>query len=494
MRLHGAGHGWAVAVCVLITLAATPLAGRLDLTNIAMLYLAGVVGLAHAFGRGPATVSAVLNVAAFDFFFVPPRFTMAVVDGQYLLTFCVMLAVGLLIGQLTARLRQQARVAASREQRAQDLFDLTRELSGSLQVGQVAQQGEAAVRRQLGGVARVLVADADGLLPQLETAPMGFESAQAQRACNEGRALHPADAPAAPCWHYLPLQAPMRVRGVLALRPDRPDLMQVPEQRQHLETLARQVAIALERIHYVEVARKAEVQVESERLRHTLLATISHDVRTPLTALIGMAEQLQRSAPALSPDQGQMTQALTRQARALHAMVTKLLDMARLQSGEVQLRLEWGSVEEAVGAALRAAQPVIQGWPVLTRIPAGMPLVEFDAALMERALVNLLENAAKHGAPPIEIAARALPDQLEIEVLDHGAGLPQALEGNASRLFEKFTRGQPESTTPGVGLGLAICKAVVQAHRGTLSACNAEGAGAQFILRIPRRPAPSLPT
>ncbi len=487
-------YAWAVMVCVAITLLATPLAGRLEPTNIVMIYLAGLMGLAYRLGRGPAIVSAVLNVAAFDFFFVPPRFTFAVTDAQYLVTFGVMLAVGLVVGQLTASLRIQAQVSASREQRAQDLFELARELSGALLATQVAEQAEHAVCRHFGGEARVLLTDAQGELASLALAPPGFRPDVARwcgandQPAGLGTAPFPAEG-----WHYLPLRAPMRVRGVLALRPGQPGCLLVAERRQHLDTLARLVAIALERVHYVEVAQQAQVQMESERLRNALLAAISHDVRTPLTALTGLADQLRQSQPALAAHQAQSALALSQQAWALHAMVDNLLDMARLQSGKANLRLEWASLEEVVGTALRATRHLLPAARVRVHLPPDLPLVEFDAALLERVLVNLLENAARYGAPPVEVWARTLPEALEVRVRDHGPGLPASRTAKESTLFDKFTRGQAESATPGVGLGLAICKAVVDAHQGRIEAGNADGGGAQFIVRLPRRPPPALP-
>jgi two-component system, OmpR family, sensor histidine kinase KdpD len=406
-------------------------------------------------------------------------------------TFAVMLAVGLLTGQLTAGLRFQARISASRERRAQSLFELTRELSAALLSSQVCELGAAAVQRDFGGLAVVLATDASDQLVPPDSAPEGFDSSVADWAFRNGQSAGLATSTlAAQPWHYVPLKAPMRIRGVLALRPAQPRWLLIPEQVQQLDTLARQIAIALERVHYVDIAQQAVVEMESERLRNALLAAISHDVRTPLTALIGLAESLQQSQPPLSSTQADAARALAAQARELNALVNNLLEMARLQSGEVNLRMEWQSIEEAVGAAIRASQPVLAGVAVQTDLPADFPLVEFDAALIERVLANLLENAAKYGRPPIVVSARALDDALEIRVRDHGAGLPASSRGHEDELFDKFTRGQSESSTPGVGLGLAICKAVVDAHRGRISAANAAGGGAEFTVRLPRKPPP----
>ncbi len=490
-RAAWARYAWAVASSVAITLLATPLYPYFDLANIVMLFLLGVVLVAVRWGRGPAALAAFLNVAAFDFFFVAPRLSLAVSDVQYLLTFGVMLVVGLLTGQLTAGLRFQARISSSRERRAQSLFELTRELSAALLSSQVAELGEAAVQRNFGGRALVLTTDAHDQLVLPTQPPADFDASVADWAFRNAQPAGLATSTlAAQPWHYVPLQAPMRIRGVLALKPAQPRWLLIPEQKQQLDTLARQIAIALERVHYVDIAQKALVEMESERLRNALLAAISHDVRTPLTALIGLAESLRHSQPPLAAAQADIARVLVEQARELSALVNNLLEMARLQSGTVSLRMEWQSVEEVVGSAIRAAQPALGGQSVQTALPADLPLVEFDAALIERVLVNLLENAAKYGAAPIVIGARVTSDTLVITVRDHGPGLPPALHGREQELFEMFARGEAESAKPGVGLGLAICKAVVDAHGGQIGAGNAADGGAEFSFTLPRKPPP----
>ena len=490
---EGVPYAWAAAASVAITLLVGPLQHWLDLANIVMLFLLGTVGAALLLGRGPAALAAVLNVAAFDFFFVPPRLSFQVSDVQYLVTFAVMLGVGLLTGQLTAGLRFQARIASSRERRAQSLFELTRELSGALLGTQVTELGQAAVQRTFGGQALVLATDPHDQLVLPAQPPRGFDASVADWSFrNQQSAGLATSTLAAQSWHYVPLRAPMRVRGVLALEPAQSRWLLIPEQMQQLDTLARQIAIALERVHYVEIAQNAVVEMESERLRNALLAAISHDVRTPLTALIGLAESLQHSQPALSAQQVDSARALAEQARELNALVNNLLDMARLQSGAVNLRMEWQSVEEVVGSAIRAAAPALGSTAVQTGLPPDLPLVEFDAVLIERVLVNLLENAAKYGAPPILVQAQVTPDRLVVTVADHGPGLPPSVKGHEQSLFDKFTRGMTESATPGVGLGLAICKAVVDAHGGQISAASAPDGGAAFTVTLPRKPPPSM--
>ncbi len=496
-RARWPGYAWAAASSIAVTLLATPLLGVLELANIVMLFLLGVVGVAMRFGRGPAAFAAMLNVVAFDYFFVPPRLSFTVSDVQYIVTFGVMLAVGLLVGQLTAGLRFSAGVSTSRERRAQSLFELTRELSAALESSQVAALGTAAVQGHFGGHALVLVTDANDRLVIPDQPPAGFDPSVADWAFRQGQPAGLGTATlAAQRWHYVPLQAPMRVRGVLALAPAQAHWLLIPEQAQQLETLARQIAIALERVHYVNVAQSAVVEMESERLRNALLGAISHDVRTPLTALIALAESLQ-ALPDPGGEHRAVARAIVAQAHQLHALVSNLLDMARLESGiaagAVNLRRDWQSVEEVVGSAIRAARPALGDMAVRTALPAELPLVEFDAVLIERVLVNLLENAGKYGAPPIVVGARTTESTLVLSVRDHGPGLPVALLGREQTLFDKFTRGQAESATPGVGLGLAICKAVVNAHGGEITAANAVGGGAEFTVTLPRR-APPVPS
>lgn len=496
-RRTAAGWGFASATAVSIglTLLTLPLDDTLDQVNIAMLFLLGVLGVALRWGRAPAALAALLNVLSFDFFFVPPSMSFAVSDAQYLVTFAVMLAVGLVIGQLTAGLRSSAGVAAERERRTHSLFELTRELSGALEARQVAALGEQAIRAYFGGQALVVLTDAADRLAPPASPPPGWDGDVAEWAFRHGEAAGLGTATlSARAWRYVPLQAPMRVRGVLALTLPDPGLLAVPEHARQLDTLARQIAIALERVHYVDIAQKAVVDMESERLRNTVLGALSHDIRTPLTVLRGLAESLPGQPAAQHAD---TARAIAQQTRALHALVTNLLDMARLDGGlpggAPQLRRDWQSVEEVVGSAIRASEAALGGLQVRTQVPAELPLVEFDPVLVERVLVNLLENAAKYGAPPFEVRAWTDDALLHLTVADHGPGLPASLRGPGPTPFDKFTRGHLESAIPGVGLGLAICKAIARAHGGDITADTASGGGALFHLTLPRREPPALP-
>ena len=292
---------------------------------------------------------------------------------------------------------------------------------------------------------------------------------------------------------YLPLDATMRTRGVLAFVADDPLQLALPENRQMLEIFCSQIAMAIERLHYAEVAQDALVTMESERLRNSLLSAISHDLRTPLTSLVGSADALARH-PSLGDDERAMAATISEQSQRMSGLVENLLDMARLQSGGVTLNKQWNSIEEVVGTALRLLQKTLGERRVETRLPADLPLVRFDAVLIERVFANLIENAVKY-APACEtivVEARTFNQgsMMEISVIDRGPGFPAGME---ERAFEKFTRGDAESSTPGVGLGLAICRAIVDAHGGTIHALRGDHGGARVCFTLPLEKTPALP-
>ncbi|MGZ5277107.1 MAG: two-component system sensor histidine kinase KdpD [Caldimonas sp.] len=493
-RFRPAGYLVAAGACALLTAAVLPLEAVLDLPNIVMLFLLAVLGVALRYGRGPAALASVLNVGAFDYFFVPPRLSFGVADIQYVLTFGVMLAVGLIVGQLTAGLRYQARVATHRERRSHSLFEVARDLSSVLATEQVVEAAEGAVAREFRARVHIFVLGSDERLSSVSAVPegLGLDAGTARWAFDHAQAAGlGTDTLPGSAWLYLPLRAPMRTRGILALRPDEPRLLLVPEQRRQLETFAALTAIALERVHYVDVARGATVQIESERLRNSLLAALSHDLRTPLAGLVGLAESLRLTRPPLSAEQAEIALALQGEAMRMSTQVNNLLDMARIESGEVRLRREWHSIEEIVGSAVRATARLLTPRTISTALAAGLPLVECDAVLIERVIVNLLENAAKYTPPSasVRISARAEDGLMHVAVADDGPGIRA---GQEEAIFEKFTRGARESSVAGVGLGLAICKAIVEAHGGTIAAANAPGGGAVFSFTLPLGTAPAL--
>lgn len=490
-------YAWTLAVCTVVTLLTAPLHEVLALTNIVMVFLLVVVGVALRWGRGPAVLAAFLSVGSFDFFYVPPRFTLAVSDVQYVLTFGVMLAVALVVGQLTAGLKYQARVATLREDRMRALYEMSRDLSGALLTEQIAEIAARFMASEFQARAALFVADAnDRLLAPLLPGDTGdllpIDGSVAQWSFDRGQAagFGTDTLPGNPVL-YLPLRAPMRLRGVLVVHPRRSERLLVPEQRRLLDTCASLIAIALERVHYVEVAQSTTVQMESERLRNSLLAAISHDLRTPLASLVALADSMHLGPAAGAAEQARIAEAMREAALRMNSLVNNLLDMARLQSGQVQLKRQWQPAEEVIGGALKAMGESLAGHPVQVALPEGLPLLEIDAVLIERVLCNLLENAVKYtrSGSAIRIGARACADDVELIVDDDGPGLPK---GREEAIFEKFERGRKESATPGVGLGLAICRAIAQAHGGSIAGHTRAGGGARFVLRLPRGTPPPL--
>ena len=484
-------YAWALAGSAALTLVAIPLSWYFHLSNIVMLFLVGVVLVAWRLGRGPAVLAAFINVLAFDFFYVPPKYSFAVSDVQYLFTFGVMLGVGLLIGHLTAGLRYQVRVANQRERRTRDLYALSRDLSGALTVEQVVDFGLGHVRNGFGARAELLLLGIDERLREVDSpdpaGPIDGIDADLARWCvehGETAGIGTNTLPALPLL-YLPLKAPMRVRGVLVVAPGTPRSVLIPEQRRLLDTIASQIAIALERVHFVEVAQDTLVAMEAERLRNSVLSALSHDLRTPLTALMGATDLLRMHTPAQPARLREQVESVGKQARRLARMVDDMLEMARLQAGKVTLRKDWQSVEEVLGSALRGFEPEqLAQHPLHIDLPPELPLVHADAQLLERVFVNLFDNALKYtpAGTPIGVDARRAGDRLRVTVWDRGPGLPRGREGE---LFDKFARGQVESSVPGVGLGLAICRSVVEAHGGSISAANRPDGGASFSFELP---------
>jgi len=482
-------YAMSAVICGIATLIAAPLHSVFELANIAMLFLLAVVLVSVRYGLGPSIMASFMNVAAFDFFYVSPQFSFAVNDVQYLMTFGVMLAVGLVTAKLTTGLKYQARVAGRREQRVRALYEMSRDLSGALMPEQIAEISQRFVETEFGAKSALLLADENdrlGAAIQVSGDSLTIDIGIVQWAFDHGtEAGCGTDTLPGSTVLYVPLKAPMRLRGVLALEPRDHRRLMAPEQRRLLDTFARLIAISLERVHYVDVAQSTTVQMESERLRNSLLSAISHDLRTPLAALVGLADSMSMTQPQPTGQQVEIAASMREEALRMNSLVNNLLDMARLQSGAVKLNRQWQPLEEVVGSALKAVHSNIAAHRVNVNLPEDLPLLDFDGVLIERVLSNLLENAAKYTPPGSWIgigAALGTRDRVDIWVEDDGPGLPA---GKEEEIFKKFERGEKESAKAGVGLGLAICRAIVEAHAGTIRAENRHGGGARFVFSLP---------
>jgi two-component system sensor histidine kinase KdpD len=484
------GYAQAAGVVGIATAVAWLMFPFSELSNLVMVYLLGVVVVATRHGRGPSLVVALASVAAFDFFFVPPYLTFAVSDVRYHITFGVMLAVGLLVSGLTNRVRAQADAARQREQRTAALYAMSRELARTRGVNQLV----AIAGRHLAEVFRseivvLLPADAGSLAPppgvtgQFEVNATELAVARWVYEHRQPAGLGTATLPGASAL-YLPLMDPRGPVGVLGVRPADARAFDAPEQLHQLETFANQTALAIERARLADEAQAAQVRAETERLRSTLLSSVSHDLRTPLATITGAASTILEAGARLDEATRQeLLESIREEADRLNRLVQNLLDITRIESGAVQLRKGWHPVEEVIGAALGRLGKPLGDRRVTTHVPADLSLVPIDAVLIEQVLINLLDNALKYAPAdsPIEVGASAAEGGVTVEVADRGPGLP---EGDEERVFEKFYRkhGGPEV---GSGLGLAICQGIVRAHGGRMWAENRPGGGAIFRFTLP---------
>ena len=481
----------ATVLSALCTAIAWPVFPYFELSNIVMIYMLGVVVAGLRIGRLPSVLTAVLNVICLDFFFVAPRFTFAVTDAQYLVTFAVMLTIALVIATLMASVRQQTRVAGARERRTALLYAMSRELAATRDVDGMARLAVRHVAEVFESDAVVLLPNGAGRLRYPTEAPSdrafrGADLAIAQWVADHGRraGLGSDTLPAAPAL-YLPLAEGGRGLGVLAVRPRNPRRVLLPEQRHLLETFAGQIGLALERARLAELAAGARVAAERETLRNTLLSSISHDLRTPLAAMAGAASTLATRGSSLDePTRSGLARSIERKARDMSELVSKVLDLMRLDSGELTLRRDWESLDDLVAAALEHTDEELKGHRVVLAMPADLPLVFVDAVLVVQVLTNLLDNAAKYtpAGTTITIGATAGEDVVSVTVDDDGPGLPP---GDPEKLFDKFHRGNDEGTIVGAGLGLTICRAIVSAHGGTIGARPRPGGGARFGFTLP---------
>ncbi|GLH73500.1 two-component sensor histidine kinase [Geothrix limicola] len=470
---------------------------RNELADIIMVYLLGILIVATRFGRGPSLLASILSVAAVDFLFVPPYLTFAVTDFRHVGTFAVMLLLGLVIGNLTERIRAQARLARGREQRTHALYRLGQELARSAGSAALVASAIQNVATQFQSQGVVLQPDEHGRLQRPEH-PLAFplneqELGVAQWVFDhaEPAGLGTLTLPGARAT-YLPLKGARGAIGVMGVLPEGAPRWAEPDQRQLLEAFANQTALALERALLAEQSAFDRQRADEERLRNALLSSVSHDLRTPLGVITGAVSTALETPDLAEPARRELLQSAQEEAQRLHRLVSNLLDITRLESGALDLHTEWMPLEEVVGSALNRREMAAEAHRVRVSLPEDLPLVAMDGVLMEQLLLNLLDNALKYSPPgsPVDIKAWAAGKSLTLSVSDRGPGIPP---GEEARIFEKLARGQVASNRPGAGLGLAICKGIAMAHGGHIQAVNHPQGGAQFLVMLPLGTPPSLP-
>ncbi|HYP91162.1 MAG TPA: sensor histidine kinase KdpD, partial [Polyangiaceae bacterium] len=479
----------ALAAPALATALTWLLFGRDQLPDVVMIYLLGIMLVASRFGLKPSTLAAFSSVALFDYFFVPPYFTFAVADFKHATTFVVMFVVAIVISGLTQRIRNQAAAARERELRTASLYDLSRELAGTRDSQGVMQAAASNLEKVFGSRVSLFVPGAGARLARAYASRGSPEASEhelgvaqwvwdRQREAGLGTATLPGSAAL-----YVPLRASGGMVGVLGLTPDDAQQLDQIEQRRRVDAFAAQVALAVERAQLAEETEKARRDVEAEQLRSSLLSSVSHDLRTPLAVITGSASTLLQGGPKLADSTRQeLLKTVLEEAERLNRLIRNLLDMTRIESGAVKVKKEWLPLEELVGSALNRLEARLAERDVHVELPRDLPLVPCDAVLIEQALINLLENAAKYSRGAIEVSASARGAEVVVEVADAGPGIAA---GQEQRIFEKFQRASQEGGPEGVGLGLTICRAIITAHGGRIWAQNRPGAGASFQFSLP---------
>ncbi len=426
----------------------------LESANLVLVYTAGVAFAAHRRGEAASILTVLASILVFDWIFVAPRWSLKPTDPQHYFTFAVMLAVGMLIGRLAERARQQTTLAETRARRAQALQRLTERLT----FAKTREAVQAALQQQVAdtlGLASTISWDDELRLMAAATPPPGTAIALAANGIGFGVFRIAGDGPAP-----------------------------ASEQREMLEAFANQASLALERNLFESRSAEAALRAESERLRNTLLSAISHDFRTPLTTIVGATTSLLEQQDRLGPAARQaLLQAVLQESVRLHEQMSDLLELTRLEGGALRPRPEWCPVDELVAAALGAVEARLSGHAVRSALPDEL-FGWGDAHLLQRALVNLLDNAARHTPPGtrVEVAAGCEAGQWWIEVRDDGPGLAP---GSEQQAFQKFHHGAGGGAGSGTGLGLAICGAVARVHGGQVEARTSPGFAVRLTLPQP---------
>jgi len=478
---------WALLVVALVTILGLVLQmRRFELADIVMVYVLGILMVGARYGRWPTVAASILSLGAFDFFFVAPLYSFRVTDPKHLGTFAVMLLVGVVIGNLTERIRAQIRLARVREQRTLALFRLSAELT---KCGGSAAMVDSAIRSvasQFQSRASILLPNTEGRLSFQGDNALGFtdeEMAAAQWVFDhhEAAGLGTDTLPGAKALN-LPLKGSRGTIGVMAIQPEGQPRWTEPDQRHLLEAFANQTALALERAILGEKGAAAQQRADLEQLRNALLSSVSHDLRAPLGNILEAANTLLETEK--TSNHLELAETIHNEAQQLQRLVNNLLEVTHLESGRVEVKKAPVPLEQLSRAALERCTRLLKGRDIKVDFPAGLPPVPMDLVLMEQVLVNLLENAA-HFSPadqPIELRAWATDRAITLAIIDHGKGLPEGLE---EKIFEKLVRADNPHGRAGAGLGLTICKGIVEAHGGWIQGSNRPQGGAQFLVSLP---------
>ena len=484
----------ALGLVCLATLLGVFIRGNLEPTNLVMLYLVSTVIAAVFLGRGPSLLAAIIGVLAFDFFLVPPYFTFAVSDTQYVITFIALFVISLVISSLTARVRDQAEAATLRERQTSALYDLSRDLTSATDLAQVTHIIISQIGQAFGREVAIFLPEGEQVhifATSSDYRPDEHELAVATWAYqhNQPAGRGTDTLPAAPLRCH-PLKTPNGIVGVLGIHSKDKNNFLTSEQRLTLAAFANQSALAIERASLAEQAQQAELLHATEKLQTALLNSISHDLRTPLVSITGALTSLDEQSDSLKEEYRKSLVLTAREeAERLNRLVGNLLSMTRIESGAIKLRLEPGDVQDVVGTALEQLGKRVADRKILVNIPDDFPLVPMDFTLMVQVLVNVLENAVKYSPVDslIEVTADLLDDAngaARIRIADRGVGIPSE---DLARIFDKFYRVQRPESVSGTGLGLSISKGIIEIHHGKIYAHTRDGSGTIITIELPFR-------
>ncbi|TCL68248.1 two-component system sensor histidine kinase KdpD [Rhizobium sp. BK251] len=466
----------------------------LDVRNLALVFLMAVLTTAVTLGLRPALYACVASALAFNFFFLPPRYTLTISDPESVLALFFFLGVAVIASNLTATVQRQAAAARQRARTTEDLYLFSRKLAGTGTLDDVLW----ATAFQLASMLKVRVVL---LLPEDDTIAVkaGYppddtlddaDIAAARWAWEHNHAAgRGADTLPGAKRLYFPLRTGRGAVGVIGLDSDRGDgPLLTPEQQRLLDALADQAALAIERIQLVADVDRAKLAAEADRLRSALLTSISHDLKTPLAAILGAAGTLREYRESLAEvDRVDLLSTVIDESERLNRFIANLLDMTKIESGAMEPNHALHYAGDIVGSALRRSAKILAHHKMEVRIPADLPMIRVDPVLFEQVLFNLLDNAAKYApeGSTIRLDGWANSDQVVFQVLDEGPGIPPA---DLDRVFDTFYRVRKgDQVRAGTGLGLSICRGFIEAMNGTITAGNRSGqSGAVFTIRLPK--------
>ncbi|HEX7814461.1 ATP-binding protein, partial [Dyella sp.] len=466
----------------------------LSVANLSLIFLTAVLVVATRTRMAVAVYTAVLCFLGYNFFFAPPRYTLAIANVDDVLAVTLFLVVALVCSRLATRLASQVESMRAAHAHARALLALGQRLSISTDAAGIRDVGAVALAQALRCDAAMLARDESQVLRVSSSAPRDFKLTAQDQAAAEWCAQHAEQAGrytdtlnAAPCW-MLPLGGEAGGLGVAALRFDMSLAELAPDRRSLALAMAQDIGQALERARLADELEGARVQGETERLRNALLSSVSHDLRSPLASMIGSAGTLSSYGDQLSPgDRQELLDAILGEGQRLDRYIQNLLDMTRLGHGTLKLNRDWTDTAEIVAAAVNRLRKLFPDQKVETALPSDTVLLYVHPALIEQALFNILENAARFSPAdqPIRVLVRSHPErgQITLDIMDRGPGIPEAERARIFDMFYSVARGDRGAN--GTGLGLAICRGMIGAHGGNVEALPGDGVGTTIRITLP---------